>query len=154
MDTVSHGLWSFIIWHALPFPLLAVLFGMLPDLISMGPMFVYNLWTRRHKETGLNEEGLPLKLQRYKRISFLYTHSLVVAGTVVGIVTLVWGFQWWILAWPFHICIDIITHPREKATPFLWPLVGTRVHGLKWWSRQFLVLNGALLIVAYIKYVR
>lgn len=154
MDTVSHGLWSFVIWHAMPLPFLAVLMGMLPDLIAIGPVFFYNLINGRKKEAYLCEDNLPLRLRRYKSVAFLYTHSLVIAATTTAIVWLVWGIQWWILAWPFHIAIDIVSHPREKATPFLWPLFGTRVHGMKWWSKHFLALNGGLLVVAYFRFFR
>ena len=43
MDTFAHGLWSFAIFHKKKYVWLATLFGVLPDLLSFGIIFVINL---------------------------------------------------------------------------------------------------------------
>ena len=43
MDIFAHGLWSFAIFHKKKYVWLATLFGVLPDLLSFGIIFVINL---------------------------------------------------------------------------------------------------------------
>jgi hypothetical protein len=148
MDTPSHGLWSFVLWHSLPFPFLAVLFGMIPDLLSFGPASVYNITHGKVMQAKVRDETHPAWLKKYTNALFPVTHSLVVASTVSVSVFAIWGNQWWILAWPVHIIVDIFSHPREKATPFLWPLFGYKVHGLNWSMRVAAANVFILLVVA------
>ncbi len=152
MDTVSHGAWSYLLWYASPYTWFAVGAGMLPDLLSVIPValatFVAN---RGDLNKTLHDKNVPHWAAVYKRVMFPITHSLIVAMLVWMTVAAVWGAQWWLLAWPLHIVVDIVTHPREKATPFLWPLLGTKVHGVKWYGKRFMVVNTvALMIIAAI----
>ena len=41
MDTLSHALWSYIIFHSTKNIWLAILFGILPDLLSWGIYMLY-----------------------------------------------------------------------------------------------------------------
>ena len=152
MDTVSHGAWSYLLWYTNPYTWFAVGAGMLPDLLSVVPVglttFVVN---KGDLHKALHDKGTPKWALTYKRIMFPITHSLVVAMSVWFSVAAVWGAQWWLLAWPLHILVDIVSHPLEKATPFLWPLLGTKVHAMNWYSKRFAALNTiALAIVALV----
>lgn len=147
MDTVSHGFWGALFWRT-DLWLLAVLFSILPDIIAQGPRVLYNLSQKRVFK-GMLSMDLPKWITTYTHHAFHLTHSLVVATAVTGVVWAVWGVQLWMLAWHLHIIVDMWSHKKEEATPFLYPFSDFRFHGVHWSSKQFLVPNLALLMSAW-----
>jgi hypothetical protein len=153
MDTPSHGLWSFVFWHSTPFPLLAVLVGVLPDIISFWPATVYNTIKKGKPADPMRCKSHPKWMQIYTNALFHVTHSLVIATAVSITVFLVWGAQWWILAWPLHVFIDIFSHSKADATPFMWPLFNYQVNGRNW-SLKYATVNGVLLLAVLLVLLR
>ncbi len=151
MDTPSHGLWSYVLWHATPFPFLAVFLGIFPDVVAMGPSCVYSAFRGKFSTSCTTH---PRWLRTYRTYAFLYTHSLIIGCAVFFVVAIQFGWQWWLLAWHLHIVVDIFSHPKEKATPFLWPFFGTQVNGVRWWSKKFIGINALLLGGVWLRFLR
>jgi len=147
MDTVSHGFWSALLWRA-DMWWFAVLFGVLPDVIAQTPKFLYNLH-RNKSFTGVLSEDLPEGIAAYTFWAFHLTHSMIIASVLTGLVWIFFGVQWWMLAWHLHILVDMWTHRKEQATPFLYPVSDFRFHGVHWSSKGFVAVNFLLLASAW-----
>lgn len=155
MDIFSHALWTNLAYypthkHRLHARLWAVFFGVLPDLISFSPVVLYAFIS------GTSFPRQPAELQHplftYAVESYNYTHSFVIFLAVFVTVALFRkGKIWWpLLAWAFHIALDIFTHPDFFSTPFLFPLSNFKnYHGLSWTEPHFLAINWIVLIVIY-----
>ena len=130
MDTLSHTLWGGGLFGFRARLKTALLFGALPDLASFGPWLAYRLLTGRF-EPGKPELAI---IPDFVFAAYDVSHSLLVASLAVA---LAWrwrpelGFA--MLAWPFHILVDIPTHSRAFfPTPFLWPVSDFTIDGLSW----------------------
>ena len=143
MDTFSHGFWSALLWRA-DLWWLAALIGVMPDIVSQTPKVLYNLSKKRFPK-GLLSEDIPKSLERYTHYAFHLTHSLVVAIISTALVWTAFGVQLWMLAWHLHIAIDMWTHRKQQATPFLYPFSNFRFHGVHWSSKHFMLINLLLL---------
>lgn len=147
MDYVSHGLWSYIFFHWIKRPLLAVCFGLLPDTLSWGIYGIYRLVVHGHF-------GKPILDQIPNWAFALYniTHSLVVAALVILLLfVLLRRVPVYIFAWPIAIAMDVLTHSTEfLPTPFLWPLTDWKFPGISWATPWLFVLNVILIVVAMI----
>lgn len=151
MDTASHGFWTYIIWHSLPFPGLAVLAGVLPDVLAFAPGFTYGFLHPKMFRRGPEAwERQPKWIRNWAERTYRFTHSLIISAMVIGAVYMMYGFQWWILAWPLHILIDIPTHSKKFfPTPFLWPVSEYRFNGISWANKWFMAADLSLLIIVY-----
>jgi len=151
MDFFSHGLWSYIIFHRSKYVLLAILFGILPDILSWTIFMVYPL------KNGFTWKNPDLSLIP-KWVFTLYnvTHSLVVIALIFLIVYIIFRrIPLFLFALPLHILIDIPTHSRDfLPTPFLWPISNWYFPGISWGNRYFLIANYSLIIILllYINY--
>ncbi len=152
MDILSHGLWGGIAfnqktkkryWNSFGF-------GVLPDLISFAPQFIYMILSPEaaHFKSGPPDAAtiLPLTYALYN-----ISHSLVIFSIVFG---LVWFVRQKpmipLLAWGLHILCDIPTHSLEFfPTPFLWPLADVEVNGFSWGQAWFMIANYSLLTLVY-----
>ena len=149
MDYFSHGLWSYIFFHRTKKPLLAILFGLLPDTGSWMIYFFYNLFTRGFTFGKPKLELVPDWVFTLYGIS----HSLIISGIIsLIIIGLVYHYRqtifWYILAWPISVIMDTLTHTREfLPTPFLWPVSDWAFPGISWGTRWFFKTNITLLIV-------
>jgi hypothetical protein len=153
MDIISHGLWGGVGFGRKNKRLffLAVLFGMLPDLLSFG-VFTVATWFGINPRPDWSAGTPPMELiPEYVHVLYNITHSLVVF-------TLVCGLLWWLarsyllpfLAYGFAVLIDIPTHSTDFfATPFLWPLSSYTFNGVSWGEPFIFFPNVVLLVVAY-----
>lgn len=148
MDTFAHGLWSFAIFHKKRYVWLAVLFGLLPDLLSFGILFLMNLVNGSFNRGRPSIESLP----KWLFAAYNLTHSLVMFLAVfllIYVITKKWF--WPLTAWAIHIIIDIPTHSfRYFPTPFLWPLSDYKFNGISWATPWFMVLNYSALVIVFI----
>ena len=148
MDIFAHGLWTFAVFHKKKYVWLAVLFGVLPDLLSFGILFVSNLL---RKGLSFPRGPPPVEtLPKWLFSAYNMTHSLFVFGLVFLLIFLITKQWFWPLtAWAIHILIDIPTHStRFFPTPFLWPVSDFRFNGISWATPWFMLINyGALLVV-------
>ena len=137
MDTLSHALWGNGLFGYKRHWKLAIFFGAFPDLISFGVLFIVKLFNGSLTYSGPPTLESLKQLQPYPDwLLFMdsLSHSFVTAFLIIGIVyfykkELVWPM----LAWPFHIVLDIFTHSIQYfPTPVLWPISNYRFDGIPW----------------------
>lgn len=139
MDTVSHGLWPYLIFYRNQKRMWALVIGMLPDIIAFVPhFFVEHFW------------GKQVIFDTLYRI----THSLVIFVVVFFLIALVIRSLPWVAgAWGIHIVIDIFTHPQAYyPTPFLFPFDSpfwfALDYRLPWfYAINYTMLSGTFLIL-------
>lgn len=106
---------------------MAFLFGVFPDLASLGIHFSMELIAGN----GFHWGGIP----GFVFALYHFTHSL--AGIALGYGLLVaWKRTLWLpaLAWPLHVLMDVPTHGAGSfMTPILWPFSGWSFAGWSWW---------------------
>ena len=137
MDTLSHALWGKGLFGYRGHRWLPILFGVFPDLLSFGTLFLIRI-----VNGDLNYSGLPtleslLQLEPFPKWVFTLdsiTHSFVVAFFFV---TLIYYLKrelvWPMLAWPFHIALDFAFHTKELfPVKLFWPLTNYSIDGISW----------------------
>lgn len=155
MDILAHGLWGgagFVSRGPKKFGL-AILFGMLPDLLSFGLFHASRPDWLASRIAGELSGPPPLSiLPAYVFHAYNLTHSLVIW---IGLFALVWALRkqpaWVLLAWGLHILCDIPTHnSRYFPTPYLWPLPTPYVEGVPWATPWFIAANYTALLAVYL----
>jgi len=151
MDILSHALWTNLIFKELPSTQrgLAVLFGVLPDIIS------FSFITFKHFIRKTMHYSNPPLSSMSKTVFKLYdlTHSLIIWLGVFLVLRIV-GMSWLALAfmgWGLHILLDIFTHTEKYfPTPILWPFSRFHFSGINWSNKWFMLFNYAVLIFLYL----
>lgn len=168
MDIFAHTAWTNVVFYK-KYKLdrvnrfVAVLFGVVPDLLSFAPVFIYSIFARRGFMELVGSAAWPV---RFASESYNYTHSIVVFAFIFAALSLYrylrrgqFGERLYknvlyypMLGWLLHILIDIPTHKDFYETPFLFPLSGFRfTHGISWAHPTFMILNyGALASVYFV----
>lgn len=134
--------------------LIAILFGILPDLFSFAPIFIYQFFT---KVAFLDLIGRDIWVVHYASESYKYTHSIIIFGLAVLVVYLFRKFlhksvlYWPMFGWALHILIDIPTHRGFYETPFLFPLSDYQFgYGVSWGTPWFMIINYSVLALSYV----
>jgi len=143
MDTLAHALWSYIIFYRTENIWLAILFGVMPDLLSWG---IYMLYTKK----GFTWKKPKISLiPRWVFTLYGITHSIFVMTLAFFIVFLLFKtIPIFLYAWTVHVLIDIPTHRKDfLPTPFLWPFSNYAFPGINWANKPFMITNYALIIV-------
>ena len=163
MDILSHGLWGGIMFgrqNGKSF-WLSFRFGIGPDLLSFGIFTAHRLISALLSGSLFSgsfgmHAGKPELAHIPAYVSHLYdiTHSFVIFIIVFAIV---WFFLkrplWIMLAWPFHIFLDLFTHSTSFfPTPYLWPLPFTPINGISWSTPIIFFTNAGFLILIYAVY--
>jgi len=144
MDILAHFLWTLGIFFKQKKAWLFGIIGFLPDLISFGPHFVYNIAFNGFKFGKPDINTIP----DYIMTMYNLTHSLIVFLIVFAIVYFFFKeYVLFLLPWVIHILIDIPTHSKAFfPTPFLWPISGFMVDGISWGAPWFMITNYSLLV--------
>jgi hypothetical protein len=139
MDTLAHSLWTLIAFFNHPRKYLAILIGVLPDVVSFIPHFVVEHLVNRNAGHILFDSIYKL------------THSLVIFAIVIGLIYLMTKKFYWIsLAWPLHIVIDMFTHTFEYyPTPYLYPLSSPFIFAVDYRGMAFNVINYLLIFLVF-----
>lgn len=149
MDIFAHGLWSGAIYTKRT--LWAVLWGILPDLLSFGILFGFFLVTRG--TVPFSGDGPPPLSALPPFVFNLYnlTHSLIIWAVLFGLTgAYLKRIPWEFTAWALHIVIDIPTHTTAFfPTPFLWPLPQPFINGISWGTPWFMAVNYGALLLTY-----
>ena len=151
MDIISHALLTNLVFKDAPTTqrLVATAFGVLPDLVSFGPMF-NTLFLRKVLFFKKPPQSLfpPYVMQLYNVF-----HSLIV-WLAIFFLLLIFNFKWLAIAvcgWGFHILIDIFTHSnRAFPTPILWPVSKFHFSGISWSNKWFILFNYLMILFLYI----
>lgn len=146
MDIFAHFLWTYAVYFKTKYRFFAGIFGILPDMVSFGPFFVYNLLTNNLGMATIDS------IPEYVFVGYRFTHSLIIFLVVfVVIYYIIREIPWILGGWLLHILIDIPTHTREFfPTPFLWPLSDFNFSGISWGNPTFMAVNYSLLIIIYL----
>lgn len=149
MDIFAHALWTYAIYSKTPYALLAVIFGVFPDLVSFSLFFVKTLLKGNLNFKKPKVSSVP----KYIFTIYDITHSLVIffiTTIIVGL--LIKSIPWFMGGWLIHIVLDIPTHKTDFfPTPFLWPVSNYKFkRGTTWDSKKFLIINYTLILLVYI----
>jgi len=157
MDSLAHGIISYLSFgrskdkpNHKKYAALAILFGILPDLVSWTIYFFYSLLIA----------GVPIGKPDLAHIPlWVFTlygagHSIFVYGLVLLVVYLALKkIPLYLYAWGLHILIDIPTHSRAfLPTPFLWPFSTWHFPGFSWGTPWFF-FSYWMVILLWIVYV-
>ena len=148
MDIVAHALWTNVAFIKNRKRWLAVLFGILPDILSFGPVFAYVILMGIKNWT----EGFKVKwLLDYTTFTYGITHSLLVFAVAYLIIYLMTKKKnVFLFGWLLHIIIDIPTHSKDfYPTPYLYPFKSPPVNGISWGHPVFMIVNYSALILVY-----
>jgi len=149
MDIISHGLWGWLAFgrNSKSRYAPALFFGMLPDLFTFVPFFIYT------KINNIHFHGAPPLEIMPPWVFLLYNlgHSLILfAFCYIVIRSYSRKAAYCSLAWLLHIMIDIPTHSAEYfPTRFLYPFSDFIVHGWPWDTPAIWFPNIALLLICY-----
>ena len=112
MDTVSHVLWGKGLFGYRKYRWYALLFGAIPDLLSFGLFFIFNLL--------ISPSNLKLGKPSIEDIPpwvfslYDFSHSIIISFIFILIAYKInKDFCFPMLAWPFHIIIDFFTHSTK-----------------------------------------
>jgi hypothetical protein len=121
----------------------AGLFGILPDVLSMGlPLLAY---VRAGMHGNFFRNLGPADLESYR-----YLHSLLAALAAAGLLRVVCRPLFApALAWPLHVVMDAFTHGAGKfQTTLFYPLTAWGFEGIPWWRHPHLVTAYWLILPA------
>ncbi|MEK6907049.1 MAG: hypothetical protein AABW45_00835 [Nanoarchaeota archaeon] len=150
MDIFAHFFWTYALFHKTKKPYLTAFFGILPDLLSFGLLFMINIFSGKSFFTRGPPD--PATVPSFITQSYNYTHSLIIFAIILLIIYLLTKkFYIFLLGWPFHILLDIPTHTnRLFPTPFLFPISNYVFNGISWGNPIFIKINYSLLLLTYI----
>lgn len=167
MDVFAHAAWTNVVFYKKYRldkinRLLAVAFGLLPDLLSFVPVFLYQFFENKDFMELIGSNAWPV---RFASESYNYTHSLVI---FVSIFLLFFAYRSFrrgqygeriyksavyypLFGWLLHIIIDIPTHRDFYETPFLFPFSDYKFgHGVSWATPWFMIANYSALAFSYL----
>ena len=151
MDPLSHALWGKGLFGYRKYRWFSFLFGVIPDLLSFGLYFLFNLLIN----PSPMKFGKPELSEIPEWVFMLYdfSHSLIIATLFILIVYKInKDFCFPMLAWPFHIVLDFFTHSVQYfPTPILWPISDYRFDGIPWSNKYVMLVNvvGIFLVFVY-----
>ena len=145
MDTISHVLWGKGLFGYRKYRWLSLLFGALPDLLSFGLYFLFNLISN----PSTIRLGKPELSEIPSWVFSLYdfSHSIIIAIIfIVMVYAINKDLYFPMLAWPFHIVLDFFTHSVQYfPTPILWPISHYRFDGIPW-SNPYIMIGNTICI--------
>ena len=155
MDTLSHALWGNGLFGYKKYWKVAIFFGAFPDLISFGVLFFVKFFSGSLKYGGPPTLESLKQLEPFPEWLFLMdnlSHSFVIAFMIIGIVSIYRRELFWpMLAWPFHIVLDIPFHTKDFfPIQFLWPVSDIFFDGISWSSPYVILPNFAGIILLYV----
>lgn len=147
MDISSHGLWSMAIFFKTRYRYWAFLIGILPDIFSFGPHFIYSIIVNGFSFGKPNINAIP----SYIFDLYSLSHSFIIFLLVIGMLFILTKRLYWVLMpWGIHILIDIPSHTEKFfPTPFLFPISNYTFNGIGWGNPNFLLINYSLLVMVY-----
>lgn len=162
MDTLSHGIWGWVVLRGKGSRLArwGLLAGAAPDLLYFFPSAIERVvkggWSALSvsSEPGIWRAGGPpmpeALVEAYHRY-YVWTHSLVMLGLVVGVLALMGVRRWLWLSVPYalHIGMDLPTHERYLTRPF-YPISNWTIHGIAWSDPRIFWPHLVLLVTAVV----
>lgn len=164
MDIIAHGLWANAIYRGVTTGKnikpsktkiwTVIFFGLIPDLLSFGPIFFWSIYEFLFRGMEIPFRGMhsQVSIPNYIFGTYNYTHSFIIFLAIFGIVWLIRKKPFWLMyGWGLHILIDIFSHAKEFfPTPFLFPISNFQVSGWSWHNPVFMAINYSLLVSVYL----
>tara|TARA_B100000131_G_C18114465_1_gene610780 strand:+ start:1546 stop:2010 length:465 start_codon:yes stop_codon:yes gene_type:complete len=150
MDTISHALWGKGLFGYRKYRYLSFVFGAIPDLLSFGIYFLFNLIlnpsTIKFGKPNLSE------IPEWVFSLYNFSHSLIISIIFILIVYKInREISFTMLAWPFHILLDFFTHSIDFfPTPILWPISNYRFDGIPWSNSYIMITNIVCIFLIFI----
>ena len=150
MDTISHTLWGKGLFGYRKYRYLSFVFGAIPDLLSFGIYFLFNLIlnpsTIKFGKPNLSE------IPEWVFSLYNFSHSLIISIIFILIVYKInREISFTMLAWPFHILLDFFTHSIVFfPTPILWPISNYRFDGIPWSNSYIMITNIVCIFLIFI----
>ena len=150
MDTISHALWGKGLFGYRKYRYLSFVFGAIPDLLSFGIYFLFNLIlnpsTIKFGKPNLSE------IPEWVFSLYNFSHSLIISIIFILIVYKInREISFTMLAWPFHILLDLLTHSIDFfPTPILWPISDYRFDGIPWSNSYIMITNIIFIFLIFI----
>ncbi len=143
MDYFAHGFWSYIFFHRRKKAWLAVILGLLPDSLSWGIFFLYNLFYNGFAQPHLGT------IPNWVYTLYGISHSIFVWILVFFVAYYFFKRKaFYLLAPLIAIFMDIPTHTREfLPTPFLWPFSEWYFPGISWGTPLFMIVNYSVIVL-------
>lgn len=150
MDTFSHALWGKGLFGYRKYRWFSIFFGALPDLLSFGLYFLFNLLISSDGlKTGKPSlDEIPIWVFRL----YDFSHSIIVALIFILIVyRFNKDFCFPMLAWPLHILLDFPTHSKAYfPTPIFWPISDFKFDGIPWSNPYIWFANVFCILIIFI----
>ena len=157
MDTLSHALWGRGLFGYRGYKWLAIFFGAMPDLFSFGILIIVRIFSGHYSSVNYTYSGPPSleSIPDWLFFSYNLSHSFIIAFLCIGIVYFFnKSLAFPMLAWPFHILLDVFTHSVEYfPTPIFWPISNYRFDGIPW-SNPYIMLTNIICIFLIFIYRR
>ena len=150
MDTFSHALWGKGLFGYRKYRWFSLLFGAIPDLLSFGLYFLFNLIRNPFNMEMGKPDLSEIPLWVFKLYDF--SHSIIIAFIFIAIVYKInKDFCFPMLAWPFHIILDFFTHSIQYfPTPIFWPISNYRFDGIPWSNPNVMIINFIAILLIFI----
>lgn len=148
MDIFAHALWSFLVFGRFDYWEWAIFFGVMPDLLSFGSLFVQKMFIWKMPIKKMSIEEFP----KYVLVMYDLAHSLAVCIMIFFIIFFVFDFfPLFLFAWPLHIFMDIPLHEKNFfGTKFFYPFLDYRINGWSWSIPMLMVANYLLIFLGYL----
>lgn len=169
MDVFAHGLWAYLVARFANRHLkkklkvwLFVVFGVMPDILSFAPLFIFLIVGLITGSTVLGAFPHPASVEPTDHNSTIIhnitgtlydlTHNLFIFVIVFFLVWLIFRKPVYeMLGWLLHILVDIPSHSYKfYPTPFLWPFSEWKYDGISWANAWFMIVNYSLIILFYL----
>ena len=155
MDTLSHALWGGGLFGYRKYRWVAIFFGVIPDLLSFGVLFLIKFVSGELNYSGLPTLESLLQLRPIPEWVFImdnFTHSFVTSFLFIAIVYFLKPqLVWPILAWPFHILLDFAFHTKDLfPVQLFWPITDYYVDGVSWSHPLVWFSNAAGIVILFL----
>jgi len=146
MDTPAHFFWTYLAFFRNKALRLALLFAILPDILSWGILMISSWFT------GIGFDHNLSLIPKWAFTLYGITHSIFVFTAVFLLLWMITKkVPIYAFAWLMHIIMDIPTHSKEfLGTPFLWPVSDWLFPGLSWGTPAFMMTNYTVIILLMI----
>ncbi len=150
MDDLAHVLWSVAIFYHHAW-WIAVLFGILPDLLVFVPFFIRKLMSGTVRSVAdLNPKKDVKFFAKWVLPLYSITHSLIFVCGIVLVSSLLFGYHIEYWAMLVHVLVDVPSHKRSWfGTKLFWPFHNWQFNGGDWAARDFMLANYTALALVY-----
>jgi hypothetical protein len=119
--------------------ILAMIFGILPDLLSWTIYLFYVMIFGGFRLMRYSGTRHMVNIPDWTNLLYSISHSMIIYLAIILAIWIIFrNIPLYLYAWGGHILVDIPTHSREfLPTPFLWPISDWHFPGISWATPWF-----------------